>query len=66
MEAGGVGGLEQACESQLQAAMHPTYVAALNTPPGQCLGSVTLRYGTDPDPRIRTKKWITDPAPALF
>ncbi len=31
MEAGGVGGLEEACERQLQTTMHPTYVAALNT-----------------------------------
>jgi hypothetical protein len=30
IEAGGLGGLEQACERQLQATMHPTYVAALN------------------------------------
>ncbi len=31
MEAGGLGGFEQACERQLQAAMHPSYIAALNT-----------------------------------
>ncbi len=31
MEAGGLGRLEQASERQLQATMHPTYVAALNT-----------------------------------
>jgi hypothetical protein len=31
MEAGGLGRFEEACECQLQPAMHPTYVATLNT-----------------------------------
>ncbi len=81
MEAGGVGRLEEACERQLQAAMHPTYVAALNTPPtvsvrdlNHCSGT-PRRFGTDQDPRIRTNglqilirgfvSRITGPDPAL-
>ncbi len=53
MEAGGVGRLEEACECQLQTAMHPTYIAALNTRQQSVIG-IRDALGTDTDPRIPT------------
>jgi hypothetical protein len=65
IEAGGVGGLEEACESQLQATVHPTYIAALNTRHQSVIGiRVTFWYvNGSADPY----HWITgpDPDPAL-
>ncbi len=77
MEAGGVGGLEEACERQLQAAMHPTYVAALNTRHQSVIGiRVTFWYRSGIRGSVGTNGLqiliggsvlrITDPDPALF
>jgi hypothetical protein len=70
MEAGGLGHLEEACECQLQAAMHPTYVAALNTRHQSVIGIrdvlVQMRIR---GLRILTRGSVlrvTDSDPALF